>query len=56
MFFFSFLKAQNAERQADVVVQNLLHCDSNNPIATYEPKPRPIIISLGLNIILILFL
>jgi len=39
--------AQNAERQAKVVVRNILALESGNPLAGYVSKSTPIVLSLG---------
>jgi len=39
--------AQNAERQADVVIQNILLQEQKKPLVTYTSTLRPMIISLG---------
>jgi NADH dehydrogenase FAD-containing subunit len=39
--------AQNAERQAKVVVDNICNFDSGHEMVKYKPKSRPLVISLG---------
>jgi len=39
--------AQNAEKQAKIVVHNLLHLERKEPLEEYHSKPRAIVISLG---------
>jgi len=39
--------AQNAEKQAEIVVHNLLHLEQKEPLEKYYPKPRAMVISLG---------
>jgi len=41
--------AQNAERQAQIVVNNILALEKNLPLKKYQSKERPMIISLGKN-------
>lgn len=39
--------AQNAEKQAEVVVRNIYHLEKKQPLESYHSKPRVMVISLG---------
>jgi apoptosis-inducing factor 2 len=39
--------AQNAEKHAALIIENIRATDSNRPLAAYQSKKRPIVISLG---------
>ncbi|MDP3986864.1 MAG: FAD-dependent oxidoreductase [Nanoarchaeota archaeon] len=39
--------AQGAEKQADLVIRNVLALNNNKPLKKYKPKKRPMVISLG---------
>lgn len=39
--------AQNAEKQAEIVVRNIYHLEKNEPLAEYHSKPRVMVINLG---------
>src|SRR5690606_34981130 len=39
--------AQSAEKQAKVIIKNILNLDKGIPLVEYIPKKRPMVISLG---------
>jgi len=39
--------AQNAEKQASVIIKNMWNLENNKPLAKYNSKPRIMVISLG---------
>ena len=39
--------AQNAEKQASVIIKNMISLENNKPLAKYNSKPRIMVISLG---------
>lgn len=39
--------AQNAEKQAEIVVKNIYHLEKKEPLESYRSKPRVMVISLG---------
>ncbi len=39
--------AQNAEKQAEIVYQNIINLEKNKPLTNYTSKPRMMLISLG---------
>ncbi len=39
--------AQNAKKQANIVIHNLLNLENNKPLLKYDSKPRIMVISLG---------